>query len=210
MKQRWRAIVAALLPWLALSACVAPDYQSSDIPLALITSTTAVEAEGLSNTWRLTSDLYRGAQPEADGFRELQRLGVNTVINLRQFHSDRDEMKDAKLEDEFDYAHIRIATWSPSEAQVLEFLKIAVDPKRRPVFVHCMHGADRTGMMIAAYRIVVEGWSKDEAIAEMTVGGFGYHSMWTGLPELLRELDVESLRQELGISAPEDVVKTTR
>ena len=41
------------------------------------------------------------------------------------------------------------------------------DPAKRPVFVHCKHGADRTGTMVAFYRILFEGWSKDEAIREM-------------------------------------------
>ena len=80
---------------------------------------------------------------------------------------------------------------------------MAIDPNRQPVFVHCMHGSDRTVTMIAAYSIVVQGWSKEAAIAEMCEGGFGYHSMWTGLPKLLRELDVDLIRRELGITRVE-------
>ncbi len=164
----------------------------------------AIERNGLENAWLVAPMLYRGAQPDTEGFRELQRLGVRTVVNLRQFHSDRDKIHEAELSTELGYEHIRIATWSPSQAQVLRFLQIATDPEQQPVFVHCMHGSDRTGMMIAAYRIVVQGWTKDEAIAEMTEGGFGYHTIWAGLPKLLRALDVQAFRRELGITATQN------
>ena len=54
----------------------------------------------------------------------------------------------------------------------------------------------------AIYRIAVEGWSKDEAIAEMTRGGFGFHEIWKNLVEYVRELDVERLKREAGITGP--------
>jgi protein tyrosine/serine phosphatase len=66
--------------------------------------------------------------------------------------------------------------------------------------VHCQHGADRTGMMTAIYRIAMEGWSKDDAITEMTEGGYGFHAIWKDLVEYVRELDVERLKREAGVS----------
>ena len=78
----------------------------------------------------------------------------------------------------------------------MAFLEIVTDPEKRPVFVHCMHGADRTGTMVAVYRIVVEGWDKEKAIDEMRNGPFGFHEIWTGLPEFLKELDIEGLQKE--------------
>ena len=44
--------------------------------------------------------------------------------------------------------------------------------------MHCQQGADRTGTMMAFYRIAVQGWPKDDAIAEMKNGGYGFHSIW--------------------------------
>jgi len=83
---------------------------------------------------------------------------------------------------------------------VVRFLRFVTDEKRQPVFVHCQHGADRTGMMTAIYRVVVEGWSKEDAVAEMTEGGFGFHSIWKDLVDYVREVDVERLRKEAGLS----------
>jgi tyrosine-protein phosphatase SIW14 len=83
---------------------------------------------------------------------------------------------------------------------VIRFLRIATDPTKQPVFLHCQHGSDRTGTMIAVYRMTVDGWTVNEAIDEMMRGGYGFHSMWTNLTAYLRELDVERIRREAGIS----------
>jgi protein tyrosine/serine phosphatase len=82
------------------------------------------------------------------------------------------------------------------------FLRIATDPKRTPVFVHCRHGSDRTGTMAAVYRIAVQGWTKEQAIAEMTQGGFGFHATFDNLIEYIRGLDIEAIRREAGLGEP--------
>ena len=96
------------------------------------------------------------------GLRALKAMGVKTVVNLRKFHSDRDEIGDTGLA----YEHMYVNALHPEDKEVVRFLQIAADASRRPVFVHCQHGSDRTGLMCAAYRVVVQGWSKQEAIAE--------------------------------------------
>ena len=100
------------------------------------------------------------------------------------------------------YEHISFKAWHAEHEDVVRFLRIVADPARQPVFVHCQHGADRTGMMTAIYRIAVQGWSKEDAIAEMTEGGFGFHSIWTNLVEYVRKLDVDRLKREAGLTAP--------
>ncbi|MGA1795891.1 MAG: fused DSP-PTPase phosphatase/NAD kinase-like protein [bacterium] len=154
-----------------------------------------LEYEGLPNLYKVSDDLYRGAQPTAEGMRRLKELGIKTVINLRTFHSDKDEIDDTGLENE----HIRVGAWYPSEKDIVHFLQIVTDKERTPVFVHCMHGADRTGVMVAVYRVVVCGWSKQDAIAEMTTGGFGYHRIWTHLVKLIEDLDADAIREKVGI-----------
>lgn len=153
---------------------------------------------GLPNLYRVDEGLYRGAQPSAEGMRSLERMGVRTVINLRAFHSDRDELRGTRL----GYEHIRFHPWHPEDEDVEAFLRIVTDPARRPVFVHCAHGADRTGMMVAIYRMVVQGWSADEAIAEMTGGGFGFHPIWSNLLGYLRSFDATRWRRVLGLPGP--------
>jgi protein tyrosine phosphatase (PTP) superfamily phosphohydrolase (DUF442 family) len=146
-----------------------------------------IELPGLPNLYKVSDNLYRGAQPTAEGIKQLKKLGVKTVINLRCLHSDRDEMKGTALS----YEHINMTTWNVENNDVIRFLKIVTDSSRTTAFVHCQHGADRTGTMCAIYRIAVQGWSKNEAIEEMTKGGFGYHSFWQNLPKYVRNLDVQ-------------------
>ncbi|MHC4247536.1 MAG: dual specificity protein phosphatase family protein [Planctomycetota bacterium] len=160
-----------------------------------------VEKPGLPNLHKVSDALYRGAQPEGKGFAELKALGVKTVVNLRLLHSDRDEMKEAGLKagEDFKYVHIRMEAWDADKDELVEFLEVLADPANRPVFVHCKHGADRTGTAVATYRIVCQGWTKEDAIDEMRNGGFNFHEIWKGLPKFLREMDVAKLREDAGL-----------
>jgi protein tyrosine phosphatase (PTP) superfamily phosphohydrolase (DUF442 family) len=156
---------------------------------------------GLPNLARIEPDLYRGAQPEVVGFASLREMGVKTIVDLRSAHSDRDEIRAAGLPDDaFDLVEIPMLASRPDLAKTRAFLAIAVDPGRRPLFFHCKHGADRTGAMAAAYRIVADGWPHEDAVAEMTSGGFGFHPVWRGLPPFVTGLDDAVLRRELGLT----------
>jgi protein tyrosine phosphatase (PTP) superfamily phosphohydrolase (DUF442 family) len=155
----------------------------------------AVEKAGCGNLHKVSDVLYRGEQPTVEGFKELEKMGVKTVLNLRSLHSDRDELEGVSL----GYEHVRMEAWEPELEEVREALEIMTDETKQPVFVHCLHGADRTGTVVAAYRVAVEGWNKEEAIKEMREGGFGFHEMWKGLPKFIRELDVAKLKGEMGI-----------
>ena len=152
---------------------------------------------GLPNLHRVTENLYRGAQPTAEGMRELHAMGIRTVVNLRKLHSDEDELGQTPLAHE----RIKVRTLKPNEGQVERFLRIVVDSAKTPVFVHCWHGADRTGAMCAAYRIVVQGWSKAAAIEEMRNGGFGFHEGFASMVYFVESLDVERLRGRLAGAA---------
>jgi protein tyrosine/serine phosphatase len=156
-----------------------------------------VELEGVSNLYRVSDKLYRGNQPSPRGMQNLKNLGLKTIINLRSFHSDRDEIAGTGLS----YEHIYMKAWHPEEKEVVRFLKIVTDPRRAPVLVHCQHGADRTGTVIAVYRIAVQGWSKAEAIREMTGGGFGFHQVWGNLPRWIQKLDIDRIKRQAGISS---------
>jgi tyrosine-protein phosphatase SIW14 len=154
-----------------------------------------LEGPGLHNVHQVSRHLYRGAQPSAEGMRHLSRIGIKTIVNLRALHSDRDEIGGLPLA----YEHIRMNAWHPEDEDVLRFLKIVTDAKKTPVFVHCQYGADRTGTMCAIYRILVSGWTKEDAIKEMTEGGFGYHTIWKKLIRYIRELDVDRIRRKAGL-----------
>jgi protein tyrosine/serine phosphatase len=155
-----------------------------------------IERPGLPNFHRVTQQLYRGAQPTADGMKQFKEIGIKTIIDLRAIHSDRDEIGDLG----FSYEHISMKAWHPEDEDVVKFLKIATDPKMTPVFVHCQHGADRTGTMCAIYRVAVCGWSKADAVREMTEGGFGFHEVWGNLVTYINNLDIDKLKKEAGLN----------
>lgn len=149
--------------------------------------------DGIPNLFRVSDPLYRSAQPTAEGFRQLRTMGIKTVVNLREFHDDEEILKDTGLA----YEHIPIVTWHPETEDVVRFLQIVTDTNRTPVLLHCQHGADRTGTLCALFRIVVQGWSKEEAIKEMTTGGYGFHMVWDNLIEYIRGLDIENIKRQM-------------
>lgn len=156
-----------------------------------------LEQAGIPNFYRVTENLYRCAQPTPAGMRAAEKLGIKTVLSLRAFHSDKDEVESTKLKTE----RIYFKTWHPEEEDVVRFLKLVTNTNAGPFLVHCQHGADRTGTMIAIYRMTVQGWTKEEAIQEMTQGDFGFHEMWKNLVSYLNKLDVDALRKKAKISA---------
>jgi protein tyrosine phosphatase (PTP) superfamily phosphohydrolase (DUF442 family) len=150
-----------------------------------------IQMEGVPNLHKVSDTLYRTAQPSAEGMKNLKAVGIETIINLRSFHSDRDEIGDTGLA----YEHIHMKAWHAEEEDAVKFLQIVTNPKRLPVLVHCQHGADRTGTMCAVYRVAVQGWNKKEALKEMMEGGFGFHGIWENLIRWINGLDIEGIKK---------------
>ncbi len=150
-----------------------------------------IELPGLPNFHKVSDELYRGAQPTKQGIEQLKKFGIKTIINLRSFHSDRDEIADSN----FVYEQIYMKPWDPEDKEIIRFLQIVTDESNYPVFVHCRRGADRTGTMCAIYRIIVQGWSKQQAIEEMTKGGFGFNKFYINLIKYIEQLDIEKIKQ---------------
>lgn len=153
---------------------------------------------GVPNLHLVAPGVYRGAQPSAAGMRELEKLGIKLVINLRAFNDDEDEVAGTALR----RADVSFKTWHAEDEDVARFLKLIADPANQPVYIHCLHGADRTGTMCAIYRMAVQGWSSEAAIREMIHGGFNYHAIWSNLPSYLRRVDPAALRAAAGLPAP--------
>lgn len=164
-----------------------------------------VTLAGVPNLHQVSKTLYRSAQPTHDGMVGLEQLGIRTVVNLRSFNSDRDELKGTGLKE----AHLFMKAWHPEHKELIEFLKIVTDPTQTPVLIHCQHGADRTGTLCASYRVIVQGWTKAAAIREMTDGGYGFHEVWQNLPTWIADIDVDAIRKQLGISAPTKTAQPT-
>ena len=146
-------------------------------------SDSAKSPNGVSNFAQVTDAIYRGAQPSSAGFTALQHMGVGIVVNFR---NEPKEISAEKLEvEKLGMKYVTIP-WSgrdnPSNAQIVQFLDLIRANPQTKIFVHCQRGADRTGTMIAAFRIAVQHESVKEAVAEMH--SFHYDHFW--LPQLER------------------------
>jgi protein tyrosine phosphatase (PTP) superfamily phosphohydrolase (DUF442 family) len=189
-------MIRRFLVLLTFLAVIAPSAAfSGDQAARPETWAKPVTLNGLPNLHKVSDTLYRSAQPEKEGFDSLKTLGVKTVVCLRNFHSDSDMIQGKGL----GYEPVPMNTWHPKKEDAVRFLKIVTDPSKTPVLVHCLHGADRTGTMCAIYRVAVQGWTKENAIREMTEGGYNYHSVWTHLPPWIRDLDIDAIKKEAGI-----------
>jgi protein tyrosine/serine phosphatase len=150
---------------------------------------------GVPNLYKVSGDLYRSAQPTSEGMKNLKSIGIETIVNLRSFHLDRDEIGYSGLA----YEHIYMKAWHPEEEDIIRFLQIVTNPKRTPVLVHCQHGSDRTGTMCAVYRIIVQGWTKEEAVREMIEGSYGFHDVWAKIAPWINNLNVGRIKKEASL-----------
>ncbi len=145
--------------------------------------------------FQLNDSVYRSEQPNKKEFKTLEAYGVKTVLNLRRLKADDKKAKHTELHLE----KLSLKSAEMTEKHIIEALRILKDAEK-PVLIHCWHGSDRTGIISAAYRIVVENWSKDKAIAEFRKPVFGYHENWyPNLIALLEQLNVAEIRQTLGL-----------
>ena len=157
----------------------------------------------VANLYRVEADLFRSAQPTSAGFKELEALGVKTVLDVAGGDGDDQEARGTSLK----LVHIPMSAWGLRDDRVLEALRILADPGSRPLVIHCQHGADRTGALVALYRVVVQGWKKADAIREMNEGGYHHSFLWKNLDRYVDRADVAALRKELGLSEPAAAAK---
>jgi len=139
---------------------------------------------GIANFHEVKSGiLWRGAKPDQVGASWLIQHGVKTIVNLEVLHDDRDVFRQASFggaaKSEIDY--FRIADWEPNaviaqsllDNHVAHFLAV-LSQEPKPIYVHCRSGQNRTGVMVAAYKVIVENASADDAIEDMKV----YQGIW--------------------------------
>ena len=138
-----------------------------------------LKAKGIPNFGQVTPALYRGGQPSGEGFEKLAHMGIDIVVDTGR--SKRDEMLIKNL----GMAYISLPWYCPfPKDEVFErFIKITREHPGKKIFVHCRLGDDRTGMMIAAYRMGQQGWTAKEAMQEMHEFGYRgvHHLMCPGL-----------------------------
>jgi protein tyrosine/serine phosphatase len=178
--QRLALVVACLCVAIVLNACAraapADSIRSPKDPVGTNAPAEKLTLDGVPNAGRISDVLLRGAQPTEKGFAELKSSGVTMIVNLRQQGQQVDwERKEAESLGLY-FLNIPVSGWSaPSDAQVAQFLKLFHDPAGQRVFVHCYYGDDRTGTMVATYRIAQQHWTAEQAVQEMHSFGFHYY-----------------------------------
>ncbi|MCK3836803.1 MULTISPECIES: dual specificity protein phosphatase family protein [Pseudomonas] len=145
------------------------------------------------NLHQMTPTLYRSALPDGDALPILEELKIATVINFLP-ESDAQWLKSSDIKQ----VQLSYRTNHVDDSDVLAAIRaIQTAEADGPVLMHCKHGADRTGLMAAMYRVVVQGWSKEDALNEMTLGGFGSSNGFKDGVRYMMKADVDKLRTAL-------------
>ncbi|HVG28219.1 MAG TPA: tyrosine-protein phosphatase [Pyrinomonadaceae bacterium] len=156
-------------------------YALSAILFALVASAATAQEHAearekeLPNFHEVNALLFRGGQPRPGGLRKLAARGVKTVINLRG--DDKLMLDEERVVNSLGMRYFNLPLslgGRPSREQIARALALINAPENQPVFVHCRKGADRTGVVIAAYRIAHDGWTADEAQREADRYGMGW------------------------------------
>ena len=153
----------------------------SEGSVALMASEKLHGLPGLKNVGRLEPGLFRGAQPDKDGYSTLKEMGVKTVLSFRHNHDESDKVIAAGMKP------LRIKMnmlKNPDPQQVKQAIAIMSDPELRPLFFHCALGEDRTGTLAAVYRMEKHGWPLKAALEEMQ--DFGFNDIWIGYKKFVR------------------------
>lgn len=198
---RWRKgpgapRLAAGIALVLLASLLVAGSLGADKPFNRQAWAQRVPSATLKNLYKVNDDIYRSEQPTRQGFEEIRDKGIKTIIDLRFGHSD------AALIEGLDLVliHVGMTAWDFSEDDILRALK-AIESAPKPVLIHCQYGSDRTGVVMAMYRIVYLNWPKEEALAEMKEGGFGFHWIYLNIPSFIKRVDVARIRKRLGLAS---------
>jgi len=147
----------------------------------------------LENCYKVSDELYRCEQPNRKDASALHALGIRSILSLRNYHSNPPELKEAGFTL---LAEPMKAGKLTTDDLVAALRQLRAAPK--PVIVHCWHGSDRTGSIVAAYRIVFQNWTPAAALDELRHGGYGYHESWfPNIITLFENLDPVELRRRV-------------
>ena len=141
----------------------------------LLSVATPAQTKNLPNFHQVNEKLYRGGQPKEGGFAELKKLGITTVIDLRD--DDENALKEKKLVEAagMQFLNFPLGNWSrPDTDDIDKILATINSTKYQPVFVHCKRGSDRTGTAMAIYRMQHDGWTAKQAGDEAEKFGIGW------------------------------------
>ena len=151
-RAQWRALFAGLL--IATTSVAAAGERG--VPAS----------QGIINFGRINEGLYRGAQPDAAGIRSLKCLGIKSIVNLCMTNDAWQAEPTEAQANGLIYTNIPMKGFGRPTPELVARVLASIEGLPSPVFVHCRHGCDRTGTIIACYRIKHDHWSGETALAE--------------------------------------------
>ncbi|MHB8527669.1 MAG: fused DSP-PTPase phosphatase/NAD kinase-like protein [Candidatus Acidiferrales bacterium] len=155
---------------------------------------------GVPNFGEVTPTLYRGAQPSDKGFQSLAKMGIDVIVDFRGWSVDQEKHEAAER-------HIKLVllSWDcrhPSDQIAARFLQILKENSGKKIFVHCYGGIDRTGTMIAVYRMAEQGWTEPEAMNEMRAFGYAFmHHVWCHAAEVYVKKFPQAMQEDPQLAA---------
>ena len=177
-----RLLLAFALSLLLVTMCVPAESRQARRPTSPparhILGRRIIE-KGIPNFGEVTPTLYRGGQPSPEGFEKLAKMGINIVVDTGRSRRDEAQIEQLGMR----YVSLPWYCPFPKEKVFARFLELIRKNPEKKIFVHCRLGNDRTGMMIAAYRMGLQGWTAAEAMKEMHYFGYTsvHHLMCPGL-----------------------------
>jgi protein tyrosine phosphatase (PTP) superfamily phosphohydrolase (DUF442 family) len=170
--------VPVIVLWLTITVCRGerPQQTGGSSSRTALSVGEKRKMSGVGNFGEVTPRLFRGGQPTRQGFEALAKSGIDIVVDTRGNRSKTEGKEVRRLG--MRYVAIPWHCPFPHDEVFARFLRFVRENPGKKIFVHCRLGDDRTGMMIAAYRMAVQGWTADEALREMERFGFsGAHHL---------------------------------
>jgi len=187
------ALVAALTAATTLNIPAmgyADKIATVSLPAAALSSEHLYNLHGLENVGRVAPGVFRGAQPGKDGFATLKAMGIRTVIDMRTTENEKLQVEAAGMK--AIAVPIQMVRNGLKE-KVDHVVALMADPANQPVYVHCRHGQDRTGIVVAAYRMKQQGWNLADAEAEMQA--YGFNDVWINFKKFIRQYGAEIVKK---------------
>lgn len=157
--------------------------------LCILLTGCATSGPRVANVHPVTPSLVRGGQPNAAALQSLKETyGIQTVVNLNGSTAKSEAISAGARE--LKYVPIPSDPFNPDRDKILQFLALATDPRSGPVYVHCQHGMDRTGVAVAVYRMIVQDWSRRSALDELRkYQSLSHELVFPEIPQFLSEVD---------------------
>lgn len=155
---------------------------------------------GVPNFGEVTPTLYRGAQPSDKGFQSLAKMGIDVIVDFRGSSLNQEKHEAATRN-----MKLILLSWDcrhPSSQIAARFLEILKENAGKKIFVHCYGGIDRTGTMVAVYRMAEQGWTAPEATNEMHAFGYAFmHHIWCHAAEIYVNKFPQAMQEDPQLAA---------